>query len=131
MARDDRRTFEQVKEILKPYESRMSVAKDDDTEYYLNTGRVCADGYAIFFGAVRRGKAYVSYHLMPLYTNPELQARVPDVLKPRKQGKTCFNFRSVTEEQVQALAELTKACAEQFERPGMLDALAAMRERRK
>ena len=35
----------------------------------------------------------VTYHLMPLYFNPKLQAAVPPELRPRKQGKTCFNFQ--------------------------------------
>jgi len=110
--RDDQRTFDLLKEVLARYEPRLVVARDEPGEYYLDTGRVRADGYRIAFGAVRMGKAYVSYHLMPLYMNADLQARVPDVLKPRQQGKTCFNFRTITDEQLAALATLTAACAE-------------------
>ena len=48
----------------------------------------------MFFGAVVTGKAYVSYHLMPLYTCPWLVKTVSADLKKRMQGKSCFNFRA-------------------------------------
>ena len=48
----------------------------------------------MFFGSVRLGKAYVSYHLMPLYMRPALTSLVSPVLKKRMQGKTCFNFKA-------------------------------------
>ena len=52
-------------------------------------------GERIYFGAIKIGKAYVSFHLFPLYMNPELVRSISPVLKKRMQGKTCFNFRSV------------------------------------
>lgn len=50
-------------------------------------------GERMWFGGVRRGKAYVSYHLMPVYTHADLAARIPPDLKKRMQGKSCFNFK--------------------------------------
>ena len=46
------------------------------------------------------GKAYVSFHLVPIYMCPELQKSVSPALKKRMQGKACFNF---TTEPVPAL----------------------------
>jgi hypothetical protein len=51
-------------------------------------------GQPMWFGGVRIGKAYVSYHLMPLYTHPALMAQVSPALKKRMQGKSCFNFKT-------------------------------------
>jgi hypothetical protein len=47
----------------------------------------------MWFGAVKLGKAYVSFHLMPLYMSPTLEKEISASLKKRMQGKTCFNFK--------------------------------------
>ncbi len=49
----------------------------------------------MYFGSVRLGKAYVAFHLMPLYMNEELTATISPALKKRMQGKTCFNFKTM------------------------------------
>lgn len=49
----------------------------------------------MFFGSVKVGKAYVSFHLMPLYMCAPLTAGISPELKKRMQGKTCFNFKTV------------------------------------
>jgi len=65
-------------------------------------------GQPMFFGSVKRGKAYVSFHLMPLYMNAGLSGRVSPQLRKRMQGKTCFNFKSDPEPELLAeLSELT------------------------
>ncbi len=70
----------------------------------------------MWFGAVKLGKAYVSFHLMPLYTSPTLKKAVPTSLKKRMQGKTCFNFKTVPNQEVLAdLKKLTAACAASWE----------------
>jgi hypothetical protein len=74
----------------------------------------------MMFGMVRTGKAYVSYHLMPLYMNAAMQAKVPAALARRKQGKTCFNFRTAEPELFAELEALTRACAAAFTKPMVL-----------
>ena len=71
----------------------------------------------MWFGMVRSGKAYVSFHLMPLYMNDIMQAKVPPELKRRMQGKTCFNFKALDAERLAELAELTRSCAAAFAKP--------------
>jgi hypothetical protein len=64
----------------------------------------------MYFGSVRLGKAYVSFHLMPLYMCPALATRIAPVLKKRMQGKTCFNFKTDPgPESIAALTRLTEA----------------------
>ena len=64
----------------------------------------------MWFGSVRLGKAYVSFHLMPLYMNPPLTRSISPALKKRMQGKTCFNFKSIPEpELLKELRQLTAA----------------------
>ncbi len=64
----------------------------------------------MWFGMVRTGKAYVGYHLMPLYMNARLSALVTPTLKKRMQGKTCFNFTAVDEALFAELGTLTAQC---------------------
>ncbi len=71
----------------------------------------------MWFGMVRQGKAYVSFHLLPLYMSPKMQAQVPTSLKTRMQGKACFNFKTADPERFAELETLTRACAKAFAKP--------------
>jgi hypothetical protein len=61
------------------------------------------------FGSVRLGKAYVSFHLMPLYMNEALSGTISPALRKRMQGKTCFNFKTAPDAAL--LAELERLTA--------------------
>ena len=71
----------------------------------------------MFFGAVQRKKAYVSVHLFPLYTHPELEAAMPPALVKHRHGKACLNFKDVEPAQLDELAALIKVSAGLFARP--------------
>jgi hypothetical protein len=90
-------TFEALRAILAPYtEKQMRVAHDTPDYYYLETTFPVLQHTSVMFAAVRKGKGYVSYHLLPIYMNPRLQAKVSVELSRRKQGKACFNFKQPT-----------------------------------
>ena len=61
-----------------------------------------------------------TYHLFPLYFNPKLQATIPKELLPRKQGKTCFNFRRPDPALIAMLDTLTATAREHWSRQGLL-----------
>jgi hypothetical protein len=65
-------------------------------------------GREVWFGAVRIGKRYVSYYLMPVYAFPDLLDGISPELKKRMQGKSCFNFTREDEQLFAELAELTE-----------------------
>jgi len=67
----------------------------------------------MYFGSVRLGKAYVSFHLMPLYMSPVMTKSISPALKKRMQGKTCFNFKAVPEPEL--IRDLTRLTAAGFE----------------
>ncbi|WBH16446.1 hypothetical protein [Sphingomonas radiodurans] len=60
-----------------------------------------------WFGTVTVKKSYVAYHLMPLYTAPELAEGISPALEKRRQGKTCFNFKMIDQALFDELAALT------------------------
>ena len=112
--------FTQIFAVLKPvmaeHENRLVVQKNTSSEYSLVTKHPSPfpqhKGQPMWFGAVKLGKAYVSFHLMPLYMSPALEKEISLALKKRMQGKTCFNFKAVPDEELIAdLKKLTAACA--------------------
>ena len=101
--------FAALRAILQPYEAHMTVQADDDGQLYLDTVHVQGNGKPLFFAAVARKKAYVSFHLMPIYVNPELLTGISDALRARMQGKSCFNFKRVDPVLFAELEQLTRA----------------------
>ena len=111
---DFQATFENLKAILKPYGTKLIVVHDTDKVYYLDTPYLMKNKQRMFFGAVRIGKAYVSFHLMPVYAISALSKTISPELKKRMQGKSCFNFKTVDEKLFQELRKLTKAGLRNF-----------------
>lgn len=110
MASDFDAVFAKLKPVLGKYAKRLTVRADSPIEYTLVTKSASPfpqhKGQPLFFGSVRLGKAYVSFHLLPLYMHPALTKTIAPKLKKRMQGKACFNFR--TDPDPEALAELRR-----------------------
>jgi hypothetical protein len=108
-ARDFPAVFAGLKKILTPYEKRLRVVRYKPEFYYLETLLPSYKRKAVCFGAVRLGRDYVSYYLMPVYMNPALQKRISPELRKRMQGKSCFNFTEIDPVLFRELAALTRA----------------------
>jgi hypothetical protein len=111
--------FAALRPVLAKYADHLTVKADTPTEYALVTKRPSPfpqhKGHPMDFGAIRSGKAYVSFHLMPIYIYPALAKSIPPALKKRMQGKSCFNFKAPPEPDLLAgLARLTEASFKAF-----------------
>lgn len=110
MAADFSAVFTALKTPLAKYVKRLAVKTDTPVEYNLVTKSPSPfpqhKGHPMWFASVRIGKAYVSFHLLPLYMNPLLANTISPQLKKRMQGKACFNFK--TEPDKELLAELRR-----------------------
>lgn len=110
MPGDFKAVFAALKPVLGEQAKRLSVKTDTPVEYTLVTKSPSPypqhKGQPMFFASLRLGKAYVSFHLLPLYMNPALADTVSPALKKRMQGKACFNFKNHPEPE--ALAELKR-----------------------
>jgi len=113
--------FKKLKAIFKPHAPKLIVVHDTDINYYLDTKYVMKNKHRLFFGAVRIGKAYVSFHLMPVYACTELLGSMSPELKKHMQGKSCFNFKTVDEKLFKELAQLTKVGLAKFSDPEFLE----------
>ncbi|MGC9949231.1 MAG: hypothetical protein ABSF64_22920 [Bryobacteraceae bacterium] len=106
--------FVRLRAILAPYARKLQASHDKPDYYYLETKDKLYKGRPVFFAAVRKGKGYVSYHLMPVYAYPEMRKSLSPALRKRMQGKACFNFTAVDEELCGELRRLTAAGLEGF-----------------
>ena len=108
MASDFDQAFAQLKNVFARRLSHLAVSEDTASIFSVSCRTPSPfpqhKGHPMWFGSVRKGKAYVSFHLMPLYMNPPLMSAVSPGLKKRMQGKTCFNFKTAPEPEL--LAEL-------------------------
>jgi hypothetical protein len=119
MTADFAAVFGALKSVFAKYQKRLFVKTDTPIEYTVVTQSASPfpqhKGQPLYFGSVRLGKAYVSFHLMPLYMCPALAKSISPALKKRMQGKTCFNFKSGPEpELVAELKRLTEAAFQQW-----------------
>lgn len=113
-------TFQRLREILTPFEGDLVKVHDQPESYYLDAPHRMPSGKPLFFGSVRVGKQYVSFHLMPVYVWPELLDDVSDSLRKRMQGKSCFNFRRPEPELLRELEALTRTGFERYRSAGYL-----------
>jgi len=111
--------FASLKPVLAKHEKSLAVKADTPVEYTLVTKSPSPfpqhKKQPMYFASVRLGKAYVSFHLVPIYMNPPLVASIPPALKKHMQGKACFNFKTVPEAALKnELKRLTAAAFEEW-----------------
>ncbi len=97
-----------LRPILEPYIPEMVAMQDNERGLYLNTRSIMKNKQPLFFASIAINKNYVSFHVFPVYMYPDLLDKVGD-LKKRMQGKSCFNFRKLSEEQVAGMRALVEA----------------------
>ena len=112
--------FTELCKVMAPYAAKLTPARDDDHELYVDTRHIQKNKKPLFFGAVQVKKSYVSFHLMPVYVTPELLATVSPELKARMQGKSCFNFAALEPALFEELAALTKAGYTSYKEQGFV-----------
>jgi len=102
-----------LRALLLAYGEGLIVQRDEPGAFELATTRAFR-GKPMFFGAVAARKDYVSFHLMPIYVFPELLEGISPDLRSKLSGKSCFNFRTLTQSLVTELAGLTVAGLDLF-----------------
>jgi hypothetical protein len=125
---DFTKVFEELKSIFKPYTKKMDVLADTDTSYWLNTRLLMRNKQPLAFGGVRKGKNYVSFHLLSVYAAPDLLKQISPELKKRMQGKACFNFKAVDKKLFAELKALTKDGAARFSDAKFVEQLRMMQK---
>jgi hypothetical protein len=102
-----------LREILERYRSRLVATTDGPDGLVLEIPGLEGKPWGYFAG-IRRGKRYVSFYLMSVYSSPALMASMSPDLRRRMQGKSCFNFTTVDESLFEELARITRAGFEPY-----------------
>lgn len=108
------RVFSALKKLVQPLAKQMTVLIDKPAAFILEGSYVEQYKRKMWFGGVRRGKAYVSYHLIAVYAFPELMKDISPRLRARMQGKSCFNFTKHDPALFRELGRLTKRSVARF-----------------
>jgi len=116
MAHQD--VYLRLREILMPYKGRLAVLADGPGSYEVGIPVADSSKPGMFVAAARDGKAYASFHLMPVYAFPEMLDAVSPELRRRMQGKSCFNFTRIDEPLFAELEGLTARGIERFRELG-------------
>lgn len=113
MVRDFSVLFDTLKALMLEGAPMMRVCNDKHGCLTLRTSWIEArTGEPAWFGWVAIKPSYVAYHLLPLYTLPELNRLVPASLERKRQGKTCFAVKSADHALLADLRALTRGLAE-------------------
>ena len=112
--------FNRLADIFAPYRSTLIAKADEPGNLYLETPPSTAHPSGLFFGAVKTGKRYVSFHLMPVYVHPNLLEGISPGLRKRMQGKSCFNFTRQDDVLLRELETLTAAGFARFQDDGTI-----------
>jgi len=110
-----------LKQLMEPHSRLLDVKHNEPGNFYVDTYHVMKNKKPLWFGGVQIKKNYVSYHLMPVYLNPDLLSGISPLLKKRMQGKSCFNFKSIDKALFNELARLTESALEDYQKAGFID----------
>ncbi|MGV7221915.1 MAG: hypothetical protein ACQ9MH_10340 [Nitrospinales bacterium] len=113
--------FKKLKKVMREYAPEMDCDEDQPHHYSLHTRYIMKNKKPLYFGAVKIGKNYVSFHLMPVYVFPELLTNISPELKRRMQGKSCFNFKSVGADLFDELKALSEKSYETYKDAGYIN----------
>jgi hypothetical protein len=106
--------FAALRQILERSGAELKVISDKPGDYQTVIPSILHRKRPLYFAAVRAGKSYVSFHLLPVYYDSALLKGMSPALKKRMQGKACFNFTAVDPECFAELGRLASAGLKKF-----------------
>ncbi len=110
---DFEQVFATLRRLMLEAAPKAIVAADRAGDLVLHTHELDPKtGKPVWFGAVAIKKSYVAYHLFPLYADPERGRDLSEALGRRRQGKSCFNFKSEEPDLFAELGALTRRAGE-------------------
>jgi hypothetical protein len=118
--REFEHAFQGLRKILKPYDKKLRVLKDDASNYLSESKSLRYRGKPVMFVSIM-SKSYVAFHVLPVYMFPDLLKSISPALKKRMQGKACWNFKEAEEELFAELGELVGASFRRFAELGERD----------
>ena len=114
--------FAEVKELLDPYATRLTVRRDERGYFDLWSEKdIVIDGRRrkdVYFCGLVIQKSYVGFYFMPLYADDDLSAVFGPELLATLKGKSCFHLRRLTPELKEQIAAALAAGWRLYEERG-------------
>jgi hypothetical protein len=120
MSPEFEQVFQRLSEILRRQAGNLAIKDESPKRVSLIGGSHPKHKTPMPIAWVEIGKAYVSYHLMPIYGCPQLLDDFSEKLKARMQGKSCFNFKECDEAIFEELERLTQKGFALFRKAGYM-----------
>ena len=113
--------FAELRPLIDRHAPALAVVRDEPGDFQVETTKAGPSGTHMWFGAVQTRKSYVSVHVMPVYSHPDVMEGVSDELRARMQGKSCFNFtpQTATPELLEELAQVIDRGLERYRADGL------------
>jgi hypothetical protein len=109
-------TFTALRALLQKHAKHLRVLVDKKGDFQVASPTlVDRTGKPLFVAAAQVKKNYVSFHFMPVYAIAGLKSSLSPALQKRMQGKGCFNFQTLDQDQLRELAFLTRQGLKEFE----------------
>ena len=123
----DLQRFEQLVNVLKPYEDRLKVRVNSKDHYevwtndgYRTTSMHPANLTGIQFAAVKIYSDHITFYLQPLYIHPLLKEQLSENLKPLFKGLSCLHVRDINNEIITDLKDIIKKCWDSYRQVGII-----------
>ncbi len=107
--------FNQIKDILKPYEMNLNVKSDTGQQYELWTTHVYRNKFRPYdiktglqFAGLAISKNNVALYLQYFYLQPESKNELGENIKSKLKGQSCFHITTLTEELIMEIKEAAK-----------------------
>ena len=113
--------FAELRPVIERHATALQVVCDEPGDFQVETPKPGPSGTRMWFGAVQTGASFVSVHVMPAYSHPDVMEGVSDELRARMQGKSCFNFTpdTATPELLEELSQVVDRGLERYRADGL------------
>jgi hypothetical protein len=113
--------FAELREMLTRHASALVVVRDEPGDIQLETTKTGPSGTPLWFAAAQMREGFVSLHLMPMHSHPELLAEVSEPLRGLMQGHGCFNLtpHNAAPEVLAELSEIVDAGLVRYRADGL------------
>lgn len=114
--------FDELKPLLEPYEVRYAPRVEEPGRYELwsevNIAPPGKPPHPVFFAGLVIQKSYVGFNYMPVYTDPDIAARLGADLMKTLKAKSCFHITHLTPELRDQIAEALDVGSNLYEAKG-------------
>lgn len=116
--------FHELRSVLKEYEKKLSVRRDEEKRYELWSdkpiefyGKTKPD---LFFAAIMEQGKYIGFYFMPVYTDISLKSEIHPSLLKKLKGKSCFHIQASDSDTLRQIRKVMKIGYDHYKKKGWI-----------